>query len=277
MTLLPTWFTLSWAAIFGLVIGSFLNVVIYRIPARRTLMGRSHCPRCDTQIRALDNIPVLSWLILRGRCRNCHQPISVRYPLVEAANALAWVGLTAWLGIESPILPLYLILASISITLTMIDFDTLTLPNRITYPTFLLTLGYLAVVSFMDPLAKWQSLVPYDQWAQLKSALIGAAIYFVFFFAMWFLTKGRGLGFGDVKLAPTLGLMIGWFSVGATAVGIAAAFIVGAIPAAILMWTGAIKKGTAVPFGPMLIAGAWVATIWGAPLWNAYATISRLN
>lgn len=271
MTLLPTWFILSWAAVFGLLIGSFLNVVIYRVPNRITLMGRSYCPRCNHQIRAIDNIPVISWLILlRGKCRDCSEPISPRYPLVEAANALAWIGLTNWLGIENPLLPLYLILASVSIALAMIDFDTLTLPNRITYPTFLLTLGYLTAVSALAPAGP-------DQWTNLLHALTGAAIYLVLFFALWFVTRGRGLGFGDVKLAPTLGLMVGWFSVGATAVGILSAFIIGAIPGAVLLWLGKKKRDQQVPFGPMLIAGAWVAVLWGPALWDAYAATLNLG
>lgn len=247
--------------LFGLAIGSFLNVVIYRIPAGRNVNGRSHCPKCDNQISARDNIPVISWLLLRGKCRNCKSGISPRYPLVELATGLSWLGLGIFYGYD-PILPLLLILVSASIALTMIDFDTMTLPNVITYPIFIITAIYLSVLGFAS-----------GDMASLLNALIGAGIYFAFFFLMWFLTGGRGLGFGDVKLAPTLGAIIGWYSVGGTFVGIMGAFILGGIPAGILLATGVVKKGTQIPFGPMLLVGAWAAVLFGEQLSNAYFSL----
>ena len=247
--------------LFGLAIGSFLNVVIYRVPEKRSLNGRSHCPKCDTQIRGKDNIPVISWILLRGKCRDCKSPISPRYPLVELATGLSWVGLGVFYGYD-PILPLLLILASASIALAMIDFDTMTLPNVITYPIFIITVIYLGVLGIVS--GDIDSLI---------SAGIGAGIYFAFFFALWFLTGGRGLGFGDVKLAPTLGAIVGWYSVGGTLVGIMGAFILGGIPAGILLATGIVKKGTQIPFGPMLLIGAWAGILFGDQLSSAYFSL----
>jgi leader peptidase (prepilin peptidase)/N-methyltransferase len=261
MEFLITAYLITFLFLFGITIGSFLNVVIYRVPNGGNINGRSNCPKCNHQIRAYDNIPVLSWILLAGKCRDCKASISPRYPLVELANGLAWVGLGLFFGLD-PILPLLLILASATITLTMIDFDTMTLPNVITYPIFILTVVYLTALAFYT--SDWDSLI---------SAGLGALVYFAFFFLMWFLTGGRGLGFGDVKLAPTLGAMIGWFTLNGTFVGIMGAFILGGIPAGIVMALGIIKKGTQIPFGPMLILGAWVGLLFGESLSSAYLSL----
>jgi leader peptidase (prepilin peptidase)/N-methyltransferase len=247
--------------LFGITIGSFLNVVIYRIPNGGSLNGRSHCPKCDNQIRGYDNIPVLSWIFLRGKCRDCKESISIRYPLIELATGIFWLVLGVSFGYD-PILPLLLILAAATIALTMIDFDTMTLPNVITYPIFILTAIYLPILAWLT-----------DSWDNLVSAGLGSAIYFVFFFGLWFITGGKGLGFGDVKLAPTLGALIGWFSLHGTVVGIMGAFIFGGIPAGIIMAMGIIKKGTQIPFGPMLMLGAWVAVFFGESLSASYLTL----
>lgn len=261
MESLITAYLATFLFLFGITIGSFLNVVIYRVPNEESINGRSNCPKCRHQIRAYDNIPILSWLFLAGKCRDCKASISPRYPLVELANGLAWVGLGLYFGLD-PILPLLLILASATIALTMIDFDTMTLPNVITYPIFILTALYLAALAFYA--SDWDSLI---------SAGLGALVYFGFFFLMWLLTGGRGLGFGDVKLAPTLGAMIGWLTLNGTFVGIMGAFILGGIPAGIVMALGIIKKGTQIPFGPMLILGAWVGLLFGESLSSAYLSL----
>jgi leader peptidase (prepilin peptidase)/N-methyltransferase len=248
------------ALIFGLVIGSFLNVVIYRVPMGAGLNGRSHCPKCDNQIRWYDNIPVVSWLVLRAKCRDCSSSISIRYPAIEALTGLSWLGITLFFWESAPLLiPLLLLVSAASIALFFIDLDTLTLPNVITYPLFIVSATYLTGLAFAT-----------KSWESLASAGLGALIYFGFFFLMWFLTGGRGLGFGDVKLAPTLGALIGWFSAPAALVGIAGAFIIGGLPAGIAMATGIIKKGTQIPFGPMLLVGAWVGVLFGENILSAY-------
>jgi len=227
-------------------------------------MGRSQCPKCGNQIRAYDNIPLVSWLILRGKCRDCQAPIHWRYPAVELANALAWAGLAASLG-WSPLLPYFLFFASISITLALIDFDTLRLPNVIVFPTFAITAIFFTSYALLTGLSE-----------NLIRSAIFAVAYFLFFLLFYVLTAGRGMGFGDVKLAPTLGLLTGWIGVGPAIVGVAAAFVLGGIPAGILLLLGILKRKQSVPFGPFLLAGAWVGILWGQDITDMYLSVTGL-
>jgi leader peptidase (prepilin peptidase)/N-methyltransferase len=261
MHALMTGYFTTLAAIFGLLIGSFLNVVIYRVPAGETLMGRSHCPKCGHMIRGFDNVPVLSWLILRGKCRDCKAPISLRYPTIEFLHAASWVALVATMidTPSAPLLPLYLFFASVSIALAMIDFDTMRLPNVIVYPTFIITLVYLTVLAVMS-----------GDYGTLLRAVLGGAVLFGGYFAMWYLTGGRGLGFGDVKLAAVLGMLLAWHGWGSIAVGTFSAFVVGGLPIGLLMVLGILKRGRQIPFGPMLLVGTWVGLFFGESLWASY-------
>lgn len=265
MSLLPHWYLVSFVTIFGLLIGSFLNVVIYRVPAKISLMGRSHCPRCNHLIRAYDNIPVFTWFILRGKCRDCKTQISMRYPFIEALNGLTWGFLAQHFGFTL-VLPFLLALASISIALAMIDFDTMTLPHSLVLSAWITVIVGLATLTLNTH--SYSSLV--------RAGLSGLA-WGVFYFCLWFFSGGRGLGFGDLKLAPALGLMAGWFSFEASIVGFLGAFIVGGIPAIILLATGIVKKGSRIPYGPMLLFGTWVGIIWGEELANLYLSISGLK
>ena len=265
MDFLPAWYLPLIATLFGLVVGSFLNVVVYRVPAGISLMGSSKCPKCDHAIRPYDNVPVLAWLLwLRGKCRDCKAPISWRYPAVEALTGLSWLGVSLWMG-WSPLLPLLLFFASVSIALSLIDFDTLRLPNTIVWPTNIIVAVYLAVLGFTT-----------NNTDALLRAAECAAAFGVFYFLFWYLSAGRALGFGDVKLSLALGALTGWFSIGSAVVGTAAAFLIGGVPAAILLLTGVLKRGTKIPFGPSLIAGAWVGMIWGEYLANLYLTKTGL-
>lgn len=245
----------------GLVNGSFLNVVIYRLPAQQSLNGRSACPKCGHQIRWYDNIPVVSWVLLRAKCRDCKAPISVRYPLVEAGHAIMWGGLAAWLGYTNPLLPLLLFFSSVSLALALIDIDTFRLPDILTLPLLGITTTYLAALSAYQ-----------HTWHQFWVSQACAGAFLVFYLTLFLVTKGGGLGFGDVKLAPVLGMLTGWFGVGAAAVGFMGAFLPG-IPLGILMALRIVKRGTAVPFGPMLIGGAWLGILFGQPLAAAYLTL----
>jgi leader peptidase (prepilin peptidase) / N-methyltransferase len=259
---LPLWYLISVSAMFGLIFGSFLNVVIYRVPNNVSLMGRSACPKCDHQIRGYDNIPVLSWLLLGAKCRDCKAPISKRYPSVELFTGVAWAVSAAILG-WNPILPLVLFFVTMMIALAMIDFDTMRLPDVLTIPSAIVTAVYMLVLWVMNPTVYGTAFL---------NAGLGAAVWTGFFLGLWLLTGGRGLGFGDVKLAPTLGLMIGWFSFSAIFVGIMAAFIVGALPVGIAIAAGLLKKRGKVPFGPMMIVGAFVAILWGQNIADWYLT-----
>jgi leader peptidase (prepilin peptidase)/N-methyltransferase len=264
---MPLWYWTVLAGAFGLLFGSFLNAVIWRIPNRMTLMTRSECPSCGHQIRGRDNIPVLSWLLLRGKCRDCGARISARYPAIELTDTVGWLTIAlVFLPTQPALVPLLLAAFSITLALFMIDLDTMRLPNVLTYPLFILAAGYLVTVAALS-----------GDWDRLMSAVVGGAAMFGFYFLLWFGSGGRALGFGDVKLAPSLGLILGWFSFGSVIVGTAAAFILGGIPAAILMAAGVIKRGTMVPFGPMLIGGAWFAVFLGEPVAAWYLGITGLS
>lgn len=265
MNLLPHWYLAGIFGIFGLLFGSFLNVVIYRVPAKVSLMGRSACPKCGHMIRGYDNIPVFAWLFLRGKCRDCHNLISIRYPLIEAFHALGWVGLFQWTGLH-PILPLLLVIFSITLALTMIDFDTLTLPDALVLPSWVIVAGGLTAIAFTN-----------HGLHSLTRAGYSLLFWGGFYFCLWFFSGGRALGFGDVKLAPVLGALAGWFSWHSSLVGFFAAFIIGGIPGAILLATGILKRKTRVPYGPLIIIGAWVGIIWGTPLTNLYMHVSGLK
>src|SRR4051812_8246654 len=172
-----TLFVIVLCGVLGLVIGSFLNVVIWRVPRGESIVSPpSACPGCGHPIRRRDNVPVLSWLLLRGRCRDCAQPISARYPLVEAGTGLLFTAVAVLVGFDSPdvwAMPAFLYLAAISVALTLIDLDTRTLPNAIVLPSYVVALVLLTV-------AAWGS----QSWDDLLRAVLGCVILYVFYFAL---------------------------------------------------------------------------------------------
>lgn len=246
------------AAICGLLIGSFLNVVIWRVPRGESVVRPpSHCPRCARLIAARDNVPVLSWLLLRGRCRHCGEPISARYPGVELATGMIFAATAAAIGPHAE-LPAFLYLAAVSVALTMIDIDTRRLPNAIVLPSYavaLLGLGAAAVVQ--------------QDGSRLLRSVLGAAALFGFYFLLAFVYPA-GMGFGDVKLAGVLGLYLGWLGWGSLFVGAFAAFLLGGVLGAALLAFGRAGRKTAIPFGPWMLAGAFVAVFAGQQLAEAY-------
>lgn len=246
------------AGIYGLIVGSFLNVLIYRVPAGRTILGRSHCPNCDYQIKWFDNIPVFSWLILGAKCRNCRAAISARYPLVEAFTALTWT-LAALTLNTTILLPLYLIAIAVSITLAMIDYDTMRLPDPL-----VITLTALIVL-----LVAGETFMAGDFDVALKS-LISALALGGFYFLIWLVTLGRGMGFGDVKLAPSLGALMGLFGYPSVLIGAFVAWMIGGAVVIVGWAMGRVKRGKHVPFGPFLLGGAWIGVFWGVPLATWY-------
>jgi leader peptidase (prepilin peptidase)/N-methyltransferase len=180
------------SGLLGLAVGSFVNVVIHRVPRDESLLRpASRCPRCLTPIRPWHNVPVLGWLVLRGRCARCRQPISARYPLVELATAVLFVAMAARFGL-SPVLPAYLYLAAISVALAMIDFDVRRLPNVIVLPSYLV--GALLLIPAAVADAEW--------WAAGRGLLAMAALG-AFYLVLALLYPG-GMGLGDVKLAGLL-------------------------------------------------------------------------
>lgn len=258
------------AGIFGALIGSFLNVVVYRVPRRLSLVHPgSACPGCGASIRPRDNIPVFSWVMLRGRCRDCGAPISVRYPLVELGTALAFVPVT-WLflpqatspvGFAADIIVLitYLGLTAVSISLALIDIDTSTLPNRIVMPSLVGVIVLLGVASVLR-----------GEFEPLLRAAIGGAALFVFYLLLALVSRG-GMGMGDVKLAALLGVALAWVGWPALIVGTFAAFVLGGVFALVLLIARKVSRKSGVPFGPWMLAGAWIGIFWGAAVGQSYA------
>jgi leader peptidase (prepilin peptidase)/N-methyltransferase len=242
----------------GLLIGSFLNVVIYRVPRGESVVHpRSRCPGCGREISAADNIPVVSWVRLRGRCRSCGEPISVRYPLVELATGLLFVVVLLWCGVTWA-LPAYLYLAAIAIALSVIDLDTKRLPNAIVLPSYVVALVLLLLPAVLD--GAWD--------AYLRAVLAGAAL-FAFYFLLAFIYPA-GMGFGDVKLAGVVGIYLGWASWGVLLVGGFTAFVLGALVGITVMVVGKGGRKTKVPFGPFMLAGAFLALFFGQPVVDWY-------
>lgn len=253
---------IAFACLLGLLCGSFTNVLIARIPAgEEWVRTPSHCPRCGAQLAWYDNIPVFSWLWLRGRCRSCREPISVQYPLVELAVA-ALFGLVAWqFGLTFLALALAY-LAVVTTALAVIDLKHTRLPDALTLPSYTV----LAVLVGLHA-----SVV--DDWWILARALIGAVALGAFYFIFWFLYP-RGMGFGDVKCAGMLGLALGAIGWGALAVGAIAGPLIGGIVGIGVMIRSRQAKGVRIPYGPWLILGAWVGIFAGNVIAEKYLELT---
>lgn len=239
------------AGVFGAVIGSFLNVVAYRLPRGESLSRPgSRCTSCGSPVRPRDNVPILGWLMLRGRCRDCRDRIPARYPIVEALTAgLAVAVVLARHDTAGRVLGLALIAALVPVSL--IDLDTRKIPNRITGPA--------AVAAIILGLIVNPSGVP--------TQLIAGAAGFLFLF-VFALAYPRGLGMGDVKLAGVLGLYLG----ASVAVALFAGVIAGAVLGVAIMARVGIAQGrkTGIPFGPFLALGGVVGLLAGHPIVHWY-------
>ncbi|WP_349902542.1 prepilin peptidase [Parafrigoribacterium humi] len=260
------------AGFLGLVIGSFLNVVVYRVPLRHSIVSpASACPECGHPIRWYDNIPVASWLVLRGRCRDCGGRISARYPLVELATALFFVlvallflppvlGTTSGvtMGALTLVLLAFLYFAAISVALALIDLDVHRLPNTIVLPAYLVATVLLVASATLS-----------GDYGGLVRAAIGGAALGIAYLLMAVVAPG-GMGFGDVKLAGVLGIFLGWIGWGALVVGAIAAFLLGGIFGIILILARRGGRKTAIPFGPWMLLGAWSGIAAGGPIWALY-------
>jgi leader peptidase (prepilin peptidase)/N-methyltransferase len=242
------------AGIIGLAVGSFLNVVIYRVPAGESVVSPpSKCPSCGSPIRHRHNVPVFGWLLLRGKCYDCEAPISARYPLVEAATGVLFAAIT-WrlLAIDMPwALAAYLYLAAAGVALAMIDIDVKRLPDKIVLPSYAIVAVLLAVAAIGG-----------HDWWPLARAAVGAAALFAFYFAIVFAFPA-GMGFGDVKLAGVLGALMGYLSWSALVVATFGAFLLGAIVGVALILTSRGGRKTAIPFGPFMIAVALITVFAG--------------
>lgn len=265
------------AGLLGLIIGSFLNVVIHRLPIMMThewqiqcadLRGetppvfeqltlshpRSRCPQCSHTITAIENIPLFSWLFLRGRCSACHAPISIRYPLIELVTAALFVFAATHFGLTAAGWGALIFIAAL-IALTGIDYDTQLLPDDITLP--LLWIGLLFNV--------------FDTYTDLKSAVIGAIAGYLSLWCVYWLFKlitgKEGMGYGDFKLLAAIGAWLGWQMLPVT---ILLSSMVGAIVGISLIVFSKHGRQEPIPFGPYLAAAGIVTLIWGKPLTHAY-------
>ena len=265
--------------VLGLLIGSFLNVVVYRVPNKLSIISPpSACPKCGRHIRGRDNVPVLSWLILRGRCRDCGAPISPRYPAVEAVTGVLFVAFAAtwWpqvtaarstqevVGIVIE-LAAFLYLAAIGVALLLIDIDTHRLPNAIVLP------GYIVGAVLLSASALLTGSV-----GSLVAAAIAGAALFAFYLILALAYPG-GMGFGDVKLAGLLGLFLGWLGWGALVVGAFAAFLLGGIFAIALIVGRKAGRKSGIPFGPWMILGSGVGIFFGQAIADWYLALFGLN
>ena len=236
---------------FGLAVGSFLNVVIYRVPLKRSIVSPgSACPTCETPIKGRDNIPVLSWLLLRGRCRTCDARISARYPLVELATGALFVATAARFGLHWD-LPAFLAFFAGLLALAIIDVELLILPKTIVYWTLVLVGVFLVLAAAKTP--DWRALG------------IGAACavgwWALFFLLNWLYPKA--LGFGDVRLALLLGLALGWLGIWYVLIGFIVANLVGVLVSLFLIATHRMTRSQQIPYGVFLALGASIAVFLG--------------
>lgn len=252
----------------GLAVGSFLNVVVARIPAGLSVVRpASRCPDCSSAIRRRHNVPVLGWLVLRGRCFDCDSPISPRYPVVEAATAVLFVLTTLQLLHldRFPAVPAFLYLAAVGTALTLIDLKTQRLPSRIVLPSYAVVGALLTVTSAVT-----------GDWIALGRAAAGAGLSFVLYLFMW-LVYPAGMGRGDVNLAGLLGMALGYLSWSAVAVGTFSAFLLGGLVGAVLLATTSRSRRTRVAFGPFMVIGVWVAVLAAGPLTDSYLALTGIS
>jgi leader peptidase (prepilin peptidase)/N-methyltransferase len=242
---------------FGAAIGSFVNVVAYRLPRHESLVKpRSRCPHCKKQIAGYDNIPVVSWILLRGHCRHCKAPIPVRYPLVEALTALLFVGVGLKIGLEATLLP------ALALTITLVaaaetDLEHHIIPNRLMATSAIAAVVLWAVV---DPGRLPENLIA---GAAAGGFLLLAAVVYP-----------AGMGMGDVKLGGVMGLYLGASVAPALFVGFAAGAVVGI---AIVIARGGSARKQGVPFGPFLAFGGIVGLLYGPAIIDWYGRLSGFS
>jgi len=255
-----SWITLFFGFVLGTIVGSFLNVCIHRIPQGKSIVApSSHCPRCKTPIRFYDNIPLVSFIILKGRCRKCEAPISLRYPLVEFLMGFFSLILLLRFGIST----LYLIYLAFFASLTLVSFIDLPLriiPDVISLPGIVIGL----VISFLHPQMSVKD--------SLIGVLLGGGSLYVVASAYHLITKREGMGGGDVKLLAMIGAFIGWKGVLFT---ILCSSFIGTVVGVTLMLVFSADSKYAVPFGPFLSLGAVIYVLGGEALITWYLGFLR--
>ena len=240
------------AALFGLVVGSFLNVVIHRVPLRQSIAWPgSRCPQCGTPIRSVDNVPLLSYLLLRGKCRDCGARISPRYPLVEALTG-ALFGVAAYRYGVSLELVSALVLIGVLVALAGTDLEHRLLPNAIVFPA---TAAGLVLSVILEP-SRW--------WVYVLSTVAVAGALFALAIA-----RPGGMGMGDVKMGGMLGAFLGLYAFLAVFLGA----LLGAVVAGVLLVTGRMQRRTALPFGVFLAVAGVLVSFAGPRIWSSYSEL----
>lgn len=241
-------FLLPILAVYGLIIGSFLNVVIVRVPAGESIVRPpSKCPQCQTPIAIRDNLPLISWLLLRGRCRSCSEPIPAGYPLVELANAVLWVLAGVRFGASWELIP-YALVFSVLLALSVIDLELYILPNKITYPSVLVSLVVVVPLAYM---------ATDNPRGAILGALLGGIGYAGFLgvtlIAYELIVHKEGMGMGDVKLAAFLGIWLGYLSPFLVLYALIGASLIGLVVGGVILIVR--KASEPYPFGPWLALG----------------------
>jgi leader peptidase (prepilin peptidase) / N-methyltransferase len=251
-------FVVVMSTVLGLLVGSFLNVVIYRVPLKQSVVTpRSRCPGCETALAPRDNIPVVSWLMLRGRCRTCSMRISPRYPVVELLTAIAFGVMAAHFGTDWA-LPAFLVFTACLISVSAVDIERFIVPNRIIVATLAVGFPLLVVAAAAG-----------DDWNQLVRGVLGGLAASGGLLVMN-LINPRWMGMGDVKLCLVLGLFLGWLSWGHVGVGMFLGFLLGAVGGVILIATGLRTRKDHIPFAPFLAAGAYITVLSGSAFLDWY-------
>ncbi len=251
---MSTVFLVVVCGIFGLLVGSFLNAWAYRLPRHVSVArGRSYCPACEQPIAWYDNIPLVSYLVLRGRCRSCKARISPRYPLGEAVTAALFAGAAAFTGFEWVLLPELVLLATL-VLVSEIDLEFRLIPNVIVLPSA--AVGLAAMIA-IEP----------DRWYEWLGASLGSAAFLLVIALLYERIRGMsGLGMGDVKLALCMGAYLGWSVIPALFIG----FVLGAVIGVVVMVRTKGDMKTAIPFGPFLAAGGVIGLFLGPTIISAY-------
>jgi len=239
--------------IFGLIVGSFLNCVIYRLEEGKSfLKGRSFCPHCKHKLIWQDLIPIFSFLILRGKCRYCQKPISLQYPLVELATGIIFLSIVLF-NIQYSIF--HILIACFLIVIFVYDLKHYLIPDKIIYPAIVIALIF-----------NFQFLIV-NEFSIFKFSILSALGAAAFFLLIVLISRGKWMGVGDIKLAFLMGLILGFPNI---LVALFLAFFIGAIMGIGLIATGKKTLKSEVPFGPFLVAGTFLALFWGQDVINWY-------
>ena len=257
--MIPDWIEYLYIFFLGTAIGSFLNVVIYRIPKGESIVfPASHCPNCKRKIKPYENIPIISYVSLKGRCAGCKKTISARYPLIETLMGCIALLLFNHYGWSFELL-LFGALCAVLLALSAIDIETYRLPNKITLTGAIIAL-IITVVFFND-----QTVM------HLLGGVTGVGLMVFMWLVGRLIFRKETLGIGDIKLAGMIGLYIGpWFTIGMFTIGV----FLGAIVGVVLIAIGGKKWGQRIPFGPYLAAGSLISILWGTELLHWYVSLA---